>query len=73
MDKGKAGSMCICSGCPTYFDCGEPLAFCFYEKGASGCITVNRGCICPGCPVYSEAGLQFDSYCISGSETAQKG
>lgn len=71
-ELSKAESLCICKDCPTYFDCDEPLAFCFYDKGVSSCITVEHGCICPGCPVSRKAGLKFDFYCTRGSEKAQK-
>ncbi len=72
IDMAKAESMCVCKSCPTYFDCDEPLAFCLYDTGASGCITVGRGCICPGCPVYGASGFESDFYCIVGSEEAHK-
>ena len=29
MDMAQAASICVCRDCPTYFDCDEPLAFCF--------------------------------------------
>lgn len=72
VDSAYAGSVCLCRNCPTYFDCGEKLAFCLYEAGASDCIIVNRGCVCPGCPVYVTAGFKLDLYCIAGSEEAQR-
>jgi hypothetical protein len=71
-DMHEAEALCICKQCPTYFDCGEPLAFCVYESGRSTCITVDRGCICPGCPLYRTAGFTYDFYCTIGSEKAQK-
>lgn len=71
IDRTHAESLCICRSCPTYFDCGEKLAFCLYETGASKCIAVERGCTCPGCPVYETAGFKLDLYCIAGSEKAQ--
>ena len=64
--------LCVCKQCPTYFDCGEPLAFCLYENGISSCIAVERGCICPGCPLYRASGLKYDFYCTIGSEKAQE-
>lgn len=69
----EAESLCVCRSCPTYFNCDEPLAFCFYDEGASGCISVKRGCICPGCPVYRESGFELDFYCTEGNEKVQKG
>lgn len=73
LDMRKAGPLCICKHCPTYFDCGEPLAFCLYDEGAtSSCITIERGCVCPGCPVYGESQFDLDFYCTKGSEQIQK-
>jgi hypothetical protein len=54
--------------CPSYFDCGEPLAFCLADAGKSRCITAENGCICPGCPVQAEMHLSHDYYCIYGPE-----
>lgn len=71
MDREAANARCICDKCPTYFDCGEPLAFCFYDEGASACITVERGCICPGCPVYRTSNFTLDFYCVQGGERKQ--
>ena len=71
-DKSKVESVCICRSCPSYFDCGEPLGFCFYGSGASSCITVKRGCICPACPVHEQSNLELDFYCTEGSEEHQK-
>lgn len=71
MDRDAANALCVCRRCPTYFDCGEPLAFCFYDEGASTCITVERGCICPGCPVYRTSKFAFDFYCTEGGERGQ--
>lgn len=69
----EAGPLCACKHCPTYFDCGEPLAFCLFDGDAtSKCITVERGCICPGCTVYRELQFDLDFYCTKGSEDSQK-
>ncbi len=65
-------ALCICKQCPTYFDCGEPLAFCLYESGTSSCITIERGCICPGCPLYRDSGFTRDFYCTLGGEKTQE-
>lgn len=67
-----AEALCICNRCPSFFHCGEPLGYCFYEQGASSCITVKRGCVCSACPIYEQAGLELDFYCIEGSERAQE-
>ena len=72
IDRSAAEVLCVCSSCPSYFDCDEPLGYCFYDTGASNCITVKRGCICPTCPVYEQAGLELDFYCTEGSEEHQK-
>jgi hypothetical protein len=69
MDSSQAQGQCICPDCPTYFDCGEPLAFCLYEQ----CIRIERGCICPGCPVYVAGSMEFDLYCTRESERVQAG
>ncbi len=73
MDKLEAQSLCFCPTCPTYFDCGEPLAFCFYEDERSSCIAVDQGCICPSCPVHEDEQFKLTLYCISGSEKARMG
>ena len=39
---------CICKMCPTYVECGEPLAYCLPQYGSSKCITVKSGCVCQG-------------------------
>jgi len=59
---------CICKMCPSYLDCGEPLAYCLPEYGSSKCITVKSGCVCPGCPIYEEKGFSKEYYCIPGNE-----
>lgn len=70
MDFDEAEQVCICAGCPTYFDCSEPLAFCLYEDTKSSCITVELGCICPSCPVQKANGFQRALYCTRGSAKA---
>lgn len=70
MEIDEAAGMCICEGCPTYFDCSEPLAFCLYAEGKSACIAVERGCICPGCPVQMANGFRHELYCTRGSANA---
>lgn len=59
---------CICKMCPTYVECGEPLAYCLPQYGSSKCITVKSGCVCPGCPIYEEKGFTREYYCIPGHE-----
>lgn len=49
-------AQCICEGCPSYVDCGEPLAYCLV--GISKCINTEKGCICDACPVFEE--MNFD-------------
>jgi len=61
MDK-KLQDQCICPMCPSYVNCGEPLAFCLAEK--SKCIRSENGCVCPGCPVYEQMGLNREYYCL---------
>ncbi|HEY5112801.1 MAG TPA: DUF2769 domain-containing protein [Coriobacteriia bacterium] len=73
MDLQEAADLCTCPECPSYFDCGESLAFCLYQEGKSSCIQVERGCICPGCPVYAAEDLKFHFYCTRGSEKALAG
>jgi len=34
MNKDQGSKECICRMCPTYFDCGEKLAFCLGEASA---------------------------------------
>lgn len=52
---------CICEQCPTYANCGDPLAFCV--MGTSKSIKTEQGCICPGCPVYEKLKLDTYYYC----------
>jgi hypothetical protein len=68
MEKDNGAKDCLCPMCPTYFDCGEPLAFCLGAGGKSDCIVVDSGCICPGCPVQGQTGYQHVYYCTLGSE-----
>lgn len=69
MDRRQSEAECVCRMCPTYHDCGEPLAFCVWPVGPSACITVEQGCICPGCPVYVEGEYTGEGYyCIRGPE-----
>jgi hypothetical protein len=68
MDQEQASKICICGSCPSYFNCGEKLAFCLCESGKSKCMKSEVGCICPGCPVQQELGFQKIYYCTRGSE-----
>ena len=68
MNIEEAERICICRMCPSYFDCGEKLAFCLWESGVSKCIKTESGCICPGCPVLQQLGLLHEYYCTRGSE-----
>ena len=67
MDWSRAQKKCICAGCPSYYNCGEKIAYCMPEAGKSQCIKVENGCICPGCPVYEEMGFRNLYYCIRGN------
>jgi hypothetical protein len=71
MDWEKAQEMCICPACPSYFNCGEKIAYCMPLAGKSRCIKTERGCVCPGCPVWEKMHFQRDYYCINGSENGQ--
>jgi len=71
MNIDEAERICICRKCPSYFNCGEKLAFCLWESGKSKCIIIERGCICPGCPVQQKMKLVHEYYCIRGSEINQ--
>lgn len=69
--------MCICKGCPSYFDCSKQggireLAFCLKSIGKSKCISKDKGCTCPGCPVHMKLNFKKRLYCIKGSEMSQK-
>ena len=61
-------NMCICSGCPSWIECGEKGGFCLSAIGKSSCITDEKGCICSRCPVTGEMELKHDYYCTRGSE-----
>jgi hypothetical protein len=65
MEREEAVNKCICSMCPSYFDCGELLAFCL--AGKSKCIRNESGCICPGCPVQGQMQFNDSFYCTRGS------
>ena len=71
MNIDEAEKICVCRTCPSYFDCGERLAFCLWESGKSKCMMIERGCICPGCPVQQQMGLLHEYYCTRGSEKEQ--
>jgi hypothetical protein len=67
MDKNRA--LCLCSGCPTYFDCMRETMealFCLTDK--STCTITKKACICPTCPVTPLMGLSHGYDCASGSE-----
>jgi hypothetical protein len=71
MDIVSTLKLCVCRMCPTYFDCGEPIAFCLAQSSKSQCITIESGCVCPGCPVQTQMRFKHDYYCIYGSEKEQ--
>jgi hypothetical protein len=71
MNQEQAEKICICQSCPTYFNCGEKIAFCLSVSGKSKCIISEMGCICPGCPVQQELGFDKIYYCIRGSNNSQ--
>lgn len=71
MNFYESERICTCRSCPTYFDCGEKLAFCLWESGKSKCIITERGCVCPGCPVQQQNGFLNEYYCTRGSEKRQ--
>jgi hypothetical protein len=68
MDWEQAQDACICEGCPTYYACGEKIAFCMPEARKSQCIKIESGCICPGCPVQEEMNFKHELYCTRGNE-----
>ena len=68
MDYIQAQESCICGECPTYYACGENLAFCMPEARKSHCIRIENGCICPGCPVQDEMKFKHELYCTRGNE-----
>ena len=71
MNIDEAEKICICQVYPTYFNCGEKLAFCLWENGKSQCMTIESGCIYPGCPVQEKMDLLSEYYCTRGSEKEQ--
>lgn len=69
-DMERLRKDCICPDCPTYTDCArnaKELLYCVTGRSPS-CITEDFGCICPGCPVTVELGLEYQTFCIGGSE-----
>jgi hypothetical protein len=73
MDWDHAQEGCICGECPTYYSCGEKLAFCMPEGSQSQCIKIENGCLCPGCPVQDEMKFKHEFYCIKGNEQKFEG
>lgn len=71
MNHDEAIRQCICKTCPSYFECGEKIAFCLYESGKSKCIVSEVGCVCPGCPVQLEMSFKKVYYCTRGSAEEQ--
>jgi len=65
---------CICGSCPTYTNCAKRAGESFFcENGKSFmCIDADKNCIRTGCPVTSDLGLKYKSYCLKGSEKAQR-
>jgi hypothetical protein len=65
---------CICPQCPTYTPCaGEARERLYCVVGESGrCITEDLGCICPTCPVTEEMNLEHLTFCLLGTEAAQR-
>ena len=73
-DQEKLRQEYICPGCPTYTNCArdvQELLYCVVGRSAR-CITEDLGCICPSCPVTAEIGLEHLTFCILGSEAAQR-
>ncbi len=66
MDKNNVDkelqSQCICEGCPSYVECGEPLAYCLV--GISKCIKTEQGCICDACPVFEKKNFDRGYFCL---------
>jgi hypothetical protein len=73
MDWDQAQKACICGECPTYYSCGEKIAFCMPEARKSQCINSEYGCICPGCPVQEEMNFTHEFYCTRGNEAKLTG
>jgi hypothetical protein len=65
---------CICAECPTYTTCaGEAKELLYCIIGISPhCIKDDLGCICPSCPVADEIGLVNLTFCLLGTESAQR-
>ena len=70
----KFREKCICRDCPTYNFCagdsGE-LLYCIIGRSFR-CITEDFGCVCPSCPLVDEIGLEYLTFCLLGSEAAQR-
>ncbi|HIH04533.1 MAG TPA: DUF2769 domain-containing protein [Methanoregulaceae archaeon] len=65
---------CICPECPTYTPCArdaQELLYCVAGRSPR-CITEDLGCICPTCPVADRIGLEHLTFCLLGSEAAQR-
>lgn len=71
--RQKVIAGCTCEGCPSWFECGESIGYCFVTIGKSECIEEEMACICKGCPVYPMMGLTEWYFCTRGSEKVQKG
>ena len=71
--KQMVVGQCTCKGCPSYFDCGESIGYCYVTIGKSECIEDEMACICKACPVYPMMGLTEWYYCTRDSEKVQKG
>lgn len=68
MNREEAEKICLCKSCPSYFECGDKVAYCVDDGGKSQCIKNQAGCVCPGCPVQQEMNYAHIYYCINGSE-----
>lgn len=65
---------CICPQCPTYTPCAggeQERLFCVAGRSPR-CITEDLGCACPACPVTEEMSLEYLTFCLLGSEAAQR-
>lgn len=65
---------CPCPGCPTYNRCASEAnekLFCINGRSFM-CISDPKGCICPTCPLGQSIGLKNNTFCIGGSEMAQR-
>jgi hypothetical protein len=72
-DQRLVLTLCICSSCPSWVECGEKGGYCAPGVGRSKKIRKERGCICGGCPVAEKFGLVRDYFCTRGSEKEQMG